>query len=164
MATVAPATWSQQHQVLVSEIRYWQDYHTLCQRFYARADLVLNVAQVASGSAAILSAWEKVPVPAWATSPLALAWGIITIAAIFWQPAVRAERHSRAAASCVELYGKAWRSKTVDLQARLAAVLKDAPLGLRSLEMPAFHRTVRSLGQRPTERLTVFEWLCDAFA
>lgn len=173
MSTVVgapPATkWSTEHQRLVTEALYGHIYNDLCSRLYGKFDLLLNVLQMAAGSAVLITAGvvffgdEKGTLGPKASAATGAVLGVISIFATFWQPALRAERHRAASAAFVALHGRAWTMKTPVLASELAAARKDAPPGPRGLANPAANRTVMSLGHQAPP-LSGWEKLLDLLA
>lgn len=165
MGTKAVArTWSPQHQKAVSDVQYGQCFNNLCERFYKHCDLALNLLQLAAGSTVVVGALNGFP--KWVSGASAAAVGLLALLSILWQPAVLAERHRVASGRFFDLLGKAWapNTSTSALLRELNAAQRDAPLGVRSLEMPAYLRACRAIGAPATDRLTVIERLCDALA
>jgi hypothetical protein len=157
-------TWSPQHQKAVSDARYGQCFNTLCERFYKHCDLCLNLLQLAAGSTVVVGAFNGLP--KWVSTASAAAVGLLALLSVLWQPAVLAERHRVASGRFFDLLGKAWSTSTSTsgFLSELAAAQRDAPLGLRSLEMPAYLLACKAIGAPSTERLTFIESLCDAVA
>lgn len=162
MSKEVSKVFSEHHKVAVTDVAYGRCYSDLCERFYRHCDTCLNVFQVAAASTAVAGSFGKVP--AWVSAISGAAIALLGIIAMFWTPAVKAERHKVARDRFIDLHGRAWRLSTPALLRDLASVQKAAPPGPRALEMPAFNRNVRSIGVQPTEKLTPIEWLADAIA
>jgi hypothetical protein len=169
-------TWSTQHQIAVSDLRYGQCFNELCERFYARMDLTINLLQIVAGSTVVVSVFGAAQVgspalvgpfgavPPWLTALSGASVAIVSMLAILWQPGVKAERHKVAGAAFHNLLGKAWSLSTPQLLRELATAQRDQPLGLRSLEMPAYVRASKSIGVVQNEKLTWIERMFDAVA
>lgn len=166
-AAGAKKTWSEQHRRLVTDARYGHVYNNLCERFYSRCDFWLNVLQTGAGSTVLVAAAtvlfgdNKGAIPPVLTAITGSALSLLAMAGMFWQPAVRAERHRIASAAFLDLHGRAWSMKTEQLARELADTQKLAPLGPRGLELPAFNRNVVALGF-PPEKMTRWERFLDA--
>lgn len=162
MAIPTPREYSEQHKVAVTDVRYGRCYNDLCARFYTHCDFALNVLQVGAGSTTIAGAFGKVPT--WLSVLSGAAVAVAGIVGMLWSPAAKAERHKAAADAFIDLHGRAWSISTAQLLRELATAQKGSPPGLRSLEMPAFNRNVRSIGAQSTESLGPLERLCDLIA
>lgn len=130
---------------LVSNVRFGYWFNHLCERFYGRVDLMLNLLQLVGGSAAVVALAKDSP-------SITAASGILLVAAsalaLLVSPAVKAERHRRSKCEYLDLEAAAWTMSPQDLVIKLAAVRKDAPLGISSLAMPAVNATLRAIGRR----------------
>lgn len=121
---------------------YW--YNVLCEKFYARCDLVFNLIQLVGGSAAAAGVVAAKPV-------LITASGImLAVAAAFslaWQPGIKAERHRQAKDCWLDL--KAEMLELTDKQLVAAcARLQKHETGMTSLNLPAANAAIRSLGHK----------------
>lgn len=152
----------------MGELVYGITYNNLCERLYARCELALNVLQVAAGSSVLVSAavlflgdGRGGISPVWSAVGGSILT-VLTAIAMFWQPAVRVERHKACAGLFVELQGRAWDLRTKQVAAEVASIRKSAPLGPRGLEMPAWNQAVASMGhpRAPLGRWErVLDWL-----
>jgi hypothetical protein len=161
--------WSDEHQRLVTDVRYGSVYSDLCARLYARCDFALNVFQLVGGSTFLITAASsmlgdgKGAVPPQFTAYAGALLGIVSLVAMQWQPAVRAERHRVCASKFLELHGRAWKIKTGDLARELASAQAGAPEGPRGLKMPGYSLNVQAIGF-PAEKLTAWERLLNLLA
>jgi hypothetical protein len=162
-------TYSEEHRRMVGDVRWGHVYNDLCHRFYSRCDFWLNILQTAAGSAVLLGAAtvfvadERGAVPPRITAGAGAALSVLALCGMFWQPAVRAEKHRTASAAFLTLYGRVWTTKTAQLSKELTALQGGAPMGLRGLEMPAYNRNM-AFFEYPQEKLTKWERILDVLA
>ena len=132
------------HGELVTNVRYGYWFNHLCERLYARLDLVLNAVQLVGGSAAAYGAMQsQASLSAGAGVCLAVAAAV----SLLVQPAIKAERHRRAKCDYLDLESKAWALSFEQLNVQLMEVRKAAPTGIDALAIPAYNATLRAIGE-----------------
>lgn len=120
---------------------YW--YNVLCEKFYARCDLVLNLIQLIGGSAVAAGVVSS------NSSLISVSGVLLAIAAAFslaWQPGIKSERHRLAKDCWLDLKAEMHKHGDGDLVAACARLQKQET-GMTSLNLPAVNAAIRALGR-----------------
>lgn len=125
------------------DIYYGQAYHELCQSFYGRMDFVSTFVQLVGGSAAAAGVVASAP---WLVSLSGVILAVCAAVSVAVQPAIKADRHQRA--KCQFWAVKADAEQGLDgpaLQVKITQAQADAPMGIKTLDTPAYNRALHML-------------------
>jgi hypothetical protein len=126
------------------DIYYGYAFHELCQSFYARLDFVVTFTQLVGGSGAAAGVLTTSP---WLVGVSGVVLAICAAVGVTVQPAIKAYRHELA--KC-QFWGIKARGDAGLAGGELTGVITqaqgDSPMGIKTLEDPAYNRALRMLG------------------
>lgn len=126
------------------DLYYGYAFNDLCQSFYTRLDFVTTFVQLVGGSGAAAGVLASSPVLV-AFSGVVLA--ICAAISITVQPSIKAYKHEIAKCAFWEVRQRAISSiDGVALEGAIAQAQASSPMGIKTLEDPAFNRTLEMLG------------------
>lgn len=126
------------------DLYYGYTFNDLCQSFYTRLDFVTTFVQLVGGSAAAAGVMASSQVLV-AFSGVILA--ICAAIGVTVQPAIKAYKHERSKCTFWEIRKQALASTDGQgLDVAIAQAQGDAPMGIKTLEDPAYNRTLEMLG------------------
>lgn len=145
------------------DIYYGYAYNDLCQSLYARLDFVTTFIQLVGGSAAAAGVLTSA---AWLVGTSGVVLAICAAIGVTVQPAIKADRHQRAKCHFWDIKAQAAdQLEGYELDAAITRGQSDAPMGIKTLELPAYNRTLHMLGyQSGFEKLRTMETLLQHLA
>ena len=132
-----------------SDVRYAVCYGTLNERFWRRADTMLNLVGAIGGSAAVAGVLGS-------QATLSLMAGVLvaisSAAQLVLRPADRAQGFKEGRRAFLALEPSAWSASVVEVDAARRRLEAELPIGFRLLEMPAYNAAMRGIGREDLVR------------
>lgn len=142
------------------DIYYGYSYHELCQSLYGRLDFATTFIQLVGGSAAAAGVVASEP---WLVSVSGVILAVCAAVSVAVQPAIKSDKHARAKCQFWAIKAEAEQGLPDQaIRARITQAQADAPLGVKTLGLPAVNRTLHMLAYKDGfEKLTPMQSFLD---